>query len=503
MDDIEMMDVEVTGDTGTLSINPKAVTTGKFKIPKIQSKISRLSETSSSGGEIQALVPTKVKETLEARRRKRPAVELSTPERLVTRVATKRKTMPPSILLPGKQIQGRKVITARRRIPVSVNKSIAQTQTKKVELDTFYVLDTNILLNYFVSFKKMINQIPKDRISLAKFKIIIAGVVLTELDHMKMEKRIAREIIRTINEQFSDPSQSLISGDHLYTLTRDARSGKEKAVDLPNFEVFNNDDRLLRSCLMIREAQSSSSSPPTVFIITKDINLINKCLNHQIPNIDFSELESRVHKLHTTGLDEGLPDDKKVKRAMTDKLEPKPPKLLKLPSPKRIIEPQPSPAKGLKKIPSSDHRKQWDALKKSFEPFLKDFMMTVLKKTYGDMWDKIFKIDFSKFTMKAGLGIMRSGWLGCFSDVFGRNKDVQNIATKIFSLLNNESSNASELVTLVKDLQTFITEAITKHSLHQAVRSLPESSSKMDETINDVFEDAEMSFSSVDNLLYQ
>lgn len=360
----------------------------------------------------------------------------------------------------------------------------------------FYVLDTNILIHHLRGLKTALTRLSNYS---STIRFIIPSIVLQELDSMKdrmkesrmeesrvEESRVkeSRMIIHFIHDQFK--IKSLLSGDKIFI---DKNASKD--IDI---EVYNNDDRIIKTCLEIRESQSRNYTNERILIseknyanevivklISDDINLRNKAMNHEIPAFSWNEIIVELKKMAGEGggskdvsnvskdesnvsREEELVGGKRMKSDTSDSLAPTF-HTLRSQSPLVTsggnVANQSSAYTNQQMAPNQpkiedDPFKKWISFKYESEGTLRNFIRSALYQLYDDLWNNIFKINWSTFDLKEALKILLKGWQGTFSDFFHRSESVKKNIEMISSLLIDESNNSLELYQLTSELINII-----------------------------------------------
>ena len=355
----------------------------------------------------------------------------------------------------------------------------------------FYVLDTNILIHHLRGLKTALTRLSNYSSSI---RFIIPSIVLQELDSMKDRMKESRIIIHFIHDQFK--IKSLLSGDKIFIDTNISK-------DI-NIEVYNNDDRIIKTCLEIRESQSRNyanegistneknyaneqtieANEVIVKLISDDINLRNKAMNHEILAFSWNEIIVELKKMAGEGggsrdvsnvsrdasnvprdasnvsKEEELVGGKRMKSDTSDSLAPSF-HTLRSQSPLVTsggnIPNQSSTYTNQQMAPNQpkiedDPFKKWITFKYESEGTLRNFIRYALYQLYDNLWNNIFKINWSTFDLKEALKILLKGWQGTFSDFFHRSESVKKNIETISLLLMDESNNYVELYQLTSEL---------------------------------------------------
>ena len=367
----------------------------------------------------------------------------------------------------------------------------------------FYVLDTNILIHHLRGLKTALTRLSNHSSSI---RFIIPSIVLQELDSMKDRMKESRIIIHFIHDQFK--IKSLLSGDKIFIDTNISK-------DI-NIEVYNNDDRIIKTCLEIRESQSRNyanegilinernyanegiliternyaneetieANEVVVKLISDDINLRNKAMNHEILAFSWNEIIVELKKMAGEGggsrdvsnvsrdvsnvsrdvsnvsNEEELVRGKRMKSDTSDSLAPSF-HALRSQSPVVTsggnIPNQSSTYTNQQMAPNQpeiedDPFKKWITFKYQSEGTLRNFIRYALHQLYDNLWNNIFKINWSTFDLKEALKVLLKGWQGTFSDFFHRSESVKKNIEMISLLLMDESNNYVQLYQLTSEL---------------------------------------------------
>ncbi|KAI1289237.1 Transcriptional protein SWT1 [Halotydeus destructor] len=329
-----------------------------------------------------------------------------------------------------------------------------KSKPKSLKPTSYHVLDTNVFMSHLNQVKLIISRVVS---AYASLKIVVPSIVIQELDGLKNDKYRSQEIkniIKFINEQFK--AKSIVVGD--YELIREGASVPSPRVVLPvdigEFEVQNNDDRLLKVCLQIQKVVSKDGSK--VSLITDDVNLQNKALSMNLDVTDLKGFQTRISDKY------GIDDESKFDEMVTKN------KRRKLAHTEPVSDAR-KPTKSTKwitKVSNADKCDKtvadpatWLSYRYECEAKLKQFIKCQLKKEYGDLWDKMFKINLDNFSLVDAIRVLRQGWIGTFSDAFSRNKLVRELIENMFASLKNEELNKEKLKSTLSQLMGYLESA--------------------------------------------
>ncbi|CAF0858780.1 unnamed protein product [Brachionus calyciflorus] len=158
-------------------------------------------------------------------------------------------------------------------IPNLIKNNLNQT-----EIDLLIVLDTNIFISNLDHLKKM-SQKYTDRVLFS-----IPWVVVQELDNLKSKKSIDKSVL--INQKAQESIKFINSILSLSNFLFETFNQYQDVTD--GLECLNNDDRILKCAIRLRQEYSKSR----VILASNDINLINKSIICQIEAFNFKHLRT-------------------------------------------------------------------------------------------------------------------------------------------------------------------------------------------------------------------
>lgn len=319
------------------------------------------------------------------------------------------------------------------------------------------VLDTNILINHLSDLKTFLSNTHL----VESCSLIIPLIVIQELDCLKKTNQSFVQNFKFINEQLR-AGKALFS-DKIW-LKKYPPDKVEAALARIDVTEINNDDRVLKASLLINEISAKSDN--TVILVTDDLNLRNKALAATLKVTDWGGFCDKF----------GIESTSKSKTGkIVEKFRPATKKINV-----QINKDRKTDTTSSSKTDFSTDTMQfgdWLTLKYSAEIKLKAFMEKILRKEYDDLWDKIFKINFSNCSLFEIIRCLKHGWLGTFSDIFNRDKEVYQTIETMFELLKTEK-NTNELTTLIHNflqlvdkieekLDKFCDSSLTKEKISQ------------------------------------
>ncbi|XP_053214754.1 transcriptional protein SWT1-like [Panonychus citri] len=331
--------------------------------------------------------------------------------------------------------------------------------TKRSSGKFILVLDTNILIDHLTDLKTFLSY----NHLVESCRLIIPLVVIQELDTLKKSKQSYVQNFKFINEQLR--AEASICSDKVWLKKHPPETVAEASAKVDLIEI-NNDDRILKSSLLIN--QVSEPTENTVILITDDLNLRNKALASALKSMDWDAFCDKFGIENTSCAKKGKTVERlrpTIKRLQTGTISK--------------VEPTTSGTKNATSESPTDTMQfgDWLTLKYSTERKLKEFLEKILRKEYNDLWDKIFKIDFSNCSLFEIIRCIKQGWLGTFSDIFERDRSVLQTIETLFELLKNEK-DTSQLTTLVYKLLQSIDEIDNKSACKRQISNEPQSKRK-------------------------
>uniref|UniRef100_A0A1A9W6A4 PINc domain-containing protein n=1 Tax=Glossina brevipalpis TaxID=37001 RepID=A0A1A9W6A4_9MUSC len=168
------------------------------------------------------------------------------------------------------------------RISAEQNKDRTNNNNKWLNQYYYFVLDTNVLLEYLT----FIDDLSNFRLCDTKGTIVfIPYCVLQELDKLKQKsgnqegvKTLAVRAIKYLNKKFENKSQHL-----------QAQSAIDERRHL--IRITSPDDSIINSCLQVMEHVKN------IMFLTEDTNLRNKAICNNIPVTTKSDLLTKQYKL--------------------------------------------------------------------------------------------------------------------------------------------------------------------------------------------------------------
>lgn len=313
---------------------------------------------------------------------------------------------------------------------------------------SIFILDTNILVSHSTDLKGLIEKLSVEK-KLMNIRLVITKVVLDELDHLKRDKPSVNQVCKFVRDRLK--CEHFIGEDSLLT------NDEKKSDTLKNHEIVNNDDKILRTTECIKEIHKSTSY---VALVTDDINLHNKCLLHQVTFLDWKDFFSKITSKSI--VDETFSSSTAINNDEDEHTNCKKRRSF---SPTMNIVEQGTFRKNTKnkiEIEDEDEEEEqdsyaeWIKLKEAFTLTMKEFLVKYLKEMYGDLWKKIFQVDWSTCTFEQIINTLKNYWIGTFSDAFGRKKEILDLITNIRNKLQTEMNNYHELKEQLSLLQVKI-----------------------------------------------
>lgn len=328
-----------------------------------------------------------------------------------------------------------------------------KARRKLVSHSYICVLDTNVILDDLNAIKSLIAEhtspSTSDKshsISRLIYKIIVPMVVLQELDGIKMSTNrpktltnIAQNAIKFINEQLMLKNK----------LQGEPDKNPENRMSECILPVENNDDRILDCCIRLSELFSDK----TVILLTNDINLQNKAATWKIEatSMDFFKMKHKGStKAFTNGKSKCAQTEQVIESVEEEVPKPKRHKLnSKVSSNKRNSITSNSTTLPSKPDLTTSNSKAVKAhtpgaiQKVQLETVLIKFIVDQLEKQYGKTWVTIFnKFNPKIATLTDSLKMLKSNWLGVFSDCFKRDTSVLEIIKSLLDAKNAKNSSS-------------------------------------------------------------
>lgn len=98
---------------------------------------------------------------------------------------------------------------------------------------------------------------------------------------------------------------------------------------------------------------------------------------------------------------------------------------------------------------------------------LVNLIKNILKQTYQDLWNSVYKVNFDNCNLLDALVLLKRGWIGIFSDAFKRNTAVQDLSASLIKDLRDKKKKDIDCERLIELIQYVQDAEKNNHYLHE------------------------------------